>query len=175
MVNGHRKNRTVDPCSLIRQTNIRDRVKEMADLSIQDGMERGVTVFMRDGSLFIGETHRGDSHSIIIPSPTTKWFGLLRNGEDIGVIHTHPNEPFDSLFSLKDIKTFTNSDLLFSAAAFDEGEDGDILVDVFTNTRFDSFDELKEHIGKGEKRMEFIKKANETLLGCTLNLEKNNG
>lgn len=158
----------IDPCEFLERTNIGDIIIEMMNLSLSDRKERGIVVYENNNGIFMTEIQKGDTHSIKLEYPENQ--DVFSNTEILGLIHTHPNEAYDSLFSLTDIKTLIESDFHFSASIFDEDKQGDILVDIFTDRGLGSIRELNTSISNTNNELDYIKQANDFLLECTLNM-----
>lgn len=151
---------TVDWCDEIQNTNLNDISTEMMRLTNERGVEHGIFVTEKGGSLWTTPIQRGENHGIVIE---------YNEGSPIGTIHTHPTERFESLFSLQDMKSMIDGDLQFSAAIFDEG--GVAVADVFEPTGYSSFKELESSLyEQGDTNIELSRRMNEDLHSCKIEL-----
>lgn len=95
-----------------------------------------------------------------IQSGNTNGINLTHNfGESIATVHTHPNEKFESLFSMPDIKSMLDGEMNWSVALYDEN--GRVMADLFDAYTYSSY---QDALGNEQTDLELAKRLNREML-----------
>lgn len=137
---------------ILTKTNVADFIVDAMRKSNRTGNEYGFTLIEdSDGKLKMTPLIEGERTSIALPI----------SDDTIATFHTHPNEKYESLFSITDIKSMFESKVAFSVAIFDEN--GVVVADVF-DTEYESFGEAVKNIAPNTtSKLELMKKLNEEI------------
>jgi len=119
-------------------------LRKMYSLTEQDGREHGFFVYENNGKIERTNIQTGMFHGISLRMKSIFGLGLFTEGVPLATFHSHPNEPFNFLFSQTDFKTLIDGNLEFAGVVYNS--DNSPVVEVYSGKEYSSYGQLLSEI-----------------------------